>query len=67
MILETMLDGTRPSVTGSKETRILNHARISLYPPPPILHLSFHLSSIVVEEEQEEESLNGNETGLLER
>lgn len=33
----------------------------------PILHLSFHLSSIVVEEEQEEESLNGNETGLLER
>lgn len=35
MILETMLDGTRPSVTGSKETRILNHARISLYPPPP--------------------------------
>lgn len=37
MILETMLDGTRPSVTGSKETRILNHARISLYPPPPYL------------------------------
>lgn len=34
----------------------------------PILHLSFHLSSIVVEqEEEEEESLNGNETGLLER
>lgn len=32
-----MLDGTRPSVTGSKETRILNHARISLYPPPPYL------------------------------
>lgn len=68
MILEK-LDGIRPSVTRSKETRILNHARISLYPPPPSIAslLPSFLRLLVVEEEEEEESLDGDETGLLER
>lgn len=57
-----MLDGTRPSVTGSKETRILNHARISLSIP---LLLP---SSFLHRRMEEEESLDGDEeTGLLER